>query len=47
MYQKTDSRECVNITIVSISTIYIQMLALTHAPSRNGEIQVSLQYVKV
>ena len=45
--QKKNSREGVNITIASISKANVQMLALTSAPSRNSEIQNSLQYIEV
>ena len=46
-YQKKDSREGVNITVVSISKAYLQMPALTRAPSRTGTIQVFLQHVEL
>lgn len=46
-YQKKDSREGVNITVVSISKAYLQMPALTRAPSRTSKIQISLHHVEV
>ncbi len=46
-HQKKDPKEGVNITIASISKANVQMLALTSAPSRNREIQNSLQYIEM